>query len=100
MEYFEIFDERGKPTGAFEEREVVHAFTACGTEPCTSGSTARARRYFYTKRSVPKDSHPGLWDVSAAGHIGIGEDTPGSALRELREKRRCCSHEFMGSGHE
>ena len=33
-----------------------------------------------------KDSHPGLWDVSAAGHIAPGEVPVQSALREINEE--------------
>lgn len=38
------------------------------------------------KRSKNKDTHPGLWDVSVAGHIGAGEDIVNSAIREVKEE--------------
>jgi 16S rRNA (adenine1518-N6/adenine1519-N6)-dimethyltransferase len=38
------------------------------------------------KRSRWKDRHPNLWDSSAAGHVGTGEDYDGTAKRELREE--------------
>lgn len=50
--------------------------------------------WFYTKdgelllqkRSAAKDTHPGLWDVSVAGHIGAGESIIDSAVREVQEE--------------
>jgi len=37
-------------------------------------------------RSKTKDSHPNLWDISAAGHIAAGEDMHTGALRETQEE--------------
>lgn len=50
--------------------------------------------WFYTtngeiliqQRAKDKDTHPGLWDVSVAGHIGAGEDITSSAIREVEEE--------------
>lgn len=50
--------------------------------------------WFYTKnaqiliqqRGRDKDTHPLLWDVSVAGHIGAGEDMEISAIREVEEE--------------
>ena len=38
------------------------------------------------KRSQIKDSHPGCYDISSAGHIPAGVDFIPSALRELEEE--------------
>lgn len=38
------------------------------------------------KRSADKDLYPNVWDVSFAGHVGAGEDTKTSALRECQEE--------------
>lgn len=35
---------------------------------------------------MEKDSHPGCYDISSAGHIPAGDDYRGSAVRELREE--------------
>tara|TARA_R110002051_G_scaffold310482_1_gene383689 strand:+ start:2034 stop:2582 length:549 start_codon:yes stop_codon:yes gene_type:complete len=50
--------------------------------------------WFYTKnqkiliqkRSNNKDTHPSLWDVSVAGHIGAGEQIEDAAIREVEEE--------------
>jgi len=41
---------------------------------------------FMQKRSMTKDSSPGLWDTSAAGHVDSGEDYDTCSIRELREE--------------
>ena len=41
---------------------------------------------FLQKRSRWKDRHPGLWDSSAAGHVGADEDYDVAANRELGEE--------------
>ncbi|MGM0444642.1 MAG: NUDIX hydrolase [Fibrobacterota bacterium] len=38
------------------------------------------------KRSPVKESHPGLWDISAAGHVPAGEELRISACRECAEE--------------
>ena len=43
-------------------------------------------RIFLQKRSQQKDTFPGAWDSSAAGHLDCGEDYDQCALRELREE--------------
>ena len=41
---------------------------------------------YVQRRSYSKDSSPGLWDTSAAGHLNRGEDYLAAALRELEEE--------------
>ena len=41
---------------------------------------------FIQKRSHSKDSNPGLWDSSAAGHLESGESYSDCATRELAEE--------------
>lgn len=38
------------------------------------------------RRSMKKDTSPGLWDSSASGHLDAGEDYDACAVRELREE--------------
>ena len=46
----------------------------------------RAGELLLQKRSRWKDRHPLLWDSSAAGHVGAGEEYDATAARELREE--------------
>jgi len=45
-----------------------------------------ADRLFVQKRSMTKDTNPGLWDTSAAGHVDAGETPLAAAGRELAEE--------------
>ena len=49
----------------------------------------RAGKVFLHLRSRTKDLFPGVWDSSAAGHVGAGEDYDGTAARELEEELGC-----------
>jgi isopentenyldiphosphate isomerase len=41
---------------------------------------------FLQKRSMSKDTHPGVWDSSASGHLDSGEEYDACAVREVREE--------------
>ena len=89
MELFDIVDETGEPTGVIKERTKVHA----------EGDLHRTSHVWIVrenekggldillqKRSRDKDSHPGCYDISSAGHIPAGCGYVESALRELEEE--------------
>ncbi len=44
------------------------------------------REVFIQKRSLLKDTFPGAWDSSAAGHLNAGESYDDCVLRELNEE--------------
>ncbi|GLU44459.1 NUDIX domain-containing protein [Allomuricauda sp. NBRC 101325] len=43
-------------------------------------------RVLIQQRGKNKDTHPLLWDVSVAGHIGAGENIKTAAVREVEEE--------------
>lgn len=43
-------------------------------------------RLYLQQRALSKDESPGLWDTSAAGHVGSGEGLAAAAARELFEE--------------
>ena len=49
-------------------------------------SEAREYKVLLQKRSMDKDSFPGRYDTSSAGHIQAGDEPMESALRELGEE--------------
>lgn len=88
MERLDIVDNRGIPTGKTIDRETAHAL---GIRHRTSHVWIARKRNGHTEillqqRSVEKDSHPGCYDISSAGHIPAGVDFIPSALRELEEE--------------
>ena len=88
MELLDIVDESGEPTGKTVERSEAHLN---GIRHRTSHVWLLRRKggeleLLLQKRSDDKDSFPGCYDISSAGHIPAGSDFIGSALRELREE--------------
>ena len=88
MEYIDVVNEKGQPTGETVSRDVAHRD---GIRHRTahvwivrkeSGRT----QILLQKRSEDKDSFPGKYDTSSAGHIPAGCSPRESALRELKEE--------------
>ena len=58
-------------------------------ELCISGSEEKQKNGYdllLQKRSKEKDSFPGCYDISSAGHISAGDEPLETALRELEEE--------------
>ena len=88
MEYFDICDENGMPTGEIISREdahrdgIRHRTAHVWVIRQVNGRT----QILMQKRSENKDSFPGMYDTSSAGHIPAGDEPLDSALRELEEE--------------
>ena len=87
-EMLDVVDENGMPTGETVPREKAHAE---GIRHRTSHVwLLRARsgeiQVLLQKRCETKDSWPGCYDISSAGHIPAGVDFLPSAIRELQEE--------------
>ena len=88
MEFFDVVDEEGLPTGETVSREEAHRRGILHRTAHVWVVRRKDRGYdiLLQKRSEEKDSFPGLYDTSSAGHIPAGEEPLPSALRELREE--------------
>ena len=88
MDYLDIVDESGNPTGKTVSREEAHAEGILHrTAHVWIVREADGRdEILLQKRSEEKDSFPGMYDTSSAGHIAAGEEPLPSALRELKEE--------------
>ncbi len=88
MELLDIVDEKGSPTGQTVEREKAHREGIRHRSSHVWLFRRRAGRVevLLQKRSSGKDSFPGCYDISSAGHIPAGVDYKSSAVRELREE--------------
>ncbi len=89
MELFDVLDDDGNRTGVVRERGVAH-----------QDGSAHATAHIWVvrpkeeggwdlllqKRSRNKDSYPGCYDISAAGHVTAGDEAGNAALRELFEE--------------
>ncbi|MFH1192382.1 MAG: NUDIX domain-containing protein [bacterium] len=83
-ELIDIFDEENKPLGIQKMKSEVH-------RDGLWHRTAHVWIYnskgeiFLQFRANTKD-WANMWDISAAGHIGVGEKTLNAALRETKEE--------------
>ena len=88
MEYLDIVNENGSPTGEIINRNdahrdgILHRTAHVWVVRETEGKT----QILLQKRSMEKESFPGLYDTSSAGHIPAGAEPLESALRELQEE--------------
>ncbi len=95
MEIFDVCDENGIPTGETVERSIAHR----------DGIMHRTVHIWITRkeqgrwqvllqqRSFQKDSFPGLYDTSSAGHMQAGDEPVQAAMRELEEELGICASE-------
>ena len=76
MEIFDIIDKYGNPTGQTVERSIAHAE---GIPHRTAHiwivrKEGKKVQILLQKRSMNKDSFPGKFDTSSAGHIQAGDE--------------------------
>jgi isopentenyldiphosphate isomerase len=88
LEIFDVVDENGNPVGETVERGRAHAE---GIRHRTAHIWIIREKdgrvqVLLQKRSAEKDSFPGRFDTSSAGHIQAGDEPRESALRELKEE--------------
>ena len=87
-EIFDIVDENGQPTGETVTRSKAHAE---GIRHRTAHiwvvpENGDKTEVLLQKRAMNKDSFPGRYDTSSAGHIQAGDEPLESAVRELSEE--------------
>ena len=88
MEYLDIVDEQGQPTGEIVSRTLAHT-KGIRHRTAHIWIVRRENEHFQVlmqKRAMSKDSFPGKYDTSSAGHIQAGDEPLASGLRELAEE--------------
>ncbi len=88
MEYLDIVDENGTPVGETVSREDAHRYGILHRTAhvwIVRKEDSRTQ-VLLQKRSINKESYPGMYDTSSAGHIPAGEEPLPSAVRELKEE--------------
>lgn len=83
-EIFDVVNERDEVIDRQPRREV-HRLGLLHRAVHVLVFNARGQ-VFLQKRSMSKDTSPGLWDSSSSGHLDSGEDYDYCAVRELREE--------------
>ncbi|XP_034696056.1 nudix hydrolase 3-like [Vitis riparia] len=85
-EHFDVLTKTGQRTGLSKPRGDVHRdgdYHAAVHVWIFSEST---QELLLQRRADCKDSWPGLWDISSAGHISAGDSSLITARRELHEE--------------
>ena len=89
MELLDVRNMDGTKTGIVRERGVAHRD---GSPHATSHiwvvrkNNESGHDLLLQKRSSCKDSNPGCYDISSAGHVAAGDEYLPSAVRELEEE--------------
>ena len=85
MELIDVLTSDGAPTGRVKPKDEIHR----------DGDWHRAAhlwiaspdgRVLLQRRALIKESWPGLWDISVAGHISAGEEARDAIAREALEE--------------
>lgn len=87
-ELFDIVNENGIPTGEIVERSVAHKNDVRHrtAHVWVVRKSDGKIQVLLQKRAAGKESFPGCYDTSSAGHIHAGDEPLESALRELEEE--------------
>jgi isopentenyldiphosphate isomerase len=85
MEYIDILNSNGQPTGKKKGKQAVH-------EDGDWHKTVHVwiinskKELLLQKRAASLESHPNKWDISFAGHVSAGDDSEESVIREAEEE--------------
>ena len=85
MEYLDVLDSNGQPTGEKKLKSEVHQNSDWhrGGHVWIINSKGEL---LIQKRDFSTSLVPGQWDISCAGHIPSGEDLVAAATREMKEE--------------
>ncbi|GAB4850578.1 Nudix hydrolase 3 [Ancistrocladus abbreviatus] len=86
IEYLDVVTKTGQKIGISKPREDVHRDGDYHRAVHVWIYSESTQELLLQKRADCKDSWPGMWDISSAGHISAGDSSLVSARRELREE--------------
>ncbi len=85
MEYFDLLDSSGSPTGKTASRTECHKHGHFHRTVHVWILNSK-NELLLQKRHFKKDTNPGLWDISAAGHLSAGQTSLEAAKNECLEE--------------
>ncbi len=85
MEIIDLYNPDGTLSGKTASRNEIHRLGLWHKTVHIWVLTPKGE-LLLQKRASDKESHPGLWDISAAGHITAGDTSLHAAIRELGEE--------------
>ena len=83
-ELVDVLDPSGAPTGIVKEKREVHR--TGDWHRAAHVWVAHEDRVLLQRRALVKESWPGLWDISVAGHVSAGETPIAAGIREAHEE--------------
>jgi isopentenyldiphosphate isomerase len=84
-EQLDVLDEQGEKTGEIQSYKEVHR-VGLWHRTIHAWFLNSKGQLLLQKRSIKKQSNPGLWDISVAGHISAGQTSVEAAQRETEEE--------------
>ncbi len=84
-ELIDVLNENGIKTGEVMPRREVHRL-GLWHRAIVVAIINEKNEILIQQRSMTKEKNPGLWDISAAGHISCGQDSISAATREINEE--------------
>lgn len=85
-ELLPVLDENKNMTPYYVGRDYAHMHGVCHPTVHIWVIKSNPIRILLQQRSFSKDSFPGQWDMSSAGHVTYGDTVKTAALRELQEE--------------
>ncbi|GMH14131.1 hypothetical protein Nepgr_015972 [Nepenthes gracilis] len=86
VEYLDVLTKTGQKTGASKPRADIHKDGDYHRAVHVWIYSESTQELLLQLRSDCKDSFPGMWDISSAGHISAGDSSLATARRELHEE--------------
>lgn len=85
-ELLDVLTQAGEKTGVSKSRRLVHKDGDYHRSVHVWIYSESTQELLLQRRADCKDSWPGLWDISSAGHISAGDSSLITARRELHEE--------------
>lgn len=85
MEYIDILNDKGDPTGEIATREDVHKNGHLHKVIHVLVINSNGE-LLIQKRTPNKEKNPNMWDISCAGHLSSGNTSIEGAIREFQEE--------------
>lgn len=84
-EMIDVLDENGVKTGEVVTRKEVHK-NGLWHRIIVVAIIDNNNQILMQQRSYTKDTNPGKWDISVAGHVSAGQTSVEAAIREVEEE--------------
>lgn len=85
MEYIDVLDENGKKLNIVRNLRLIYELANWHRSVHVWVLNSK-NELLIQKRALTKETFPGLWAISIAGHVRSGEESLDAAIREIKEE--------------